>query len=167
MISTALGIGTVDVICVGVNNTQPNEELIEKVNHVIEEKKPIATNVLVKAPTEVSIATNLTVSMNPNTELNRQAIEEAVQRYFATLGIGTDFEPSALGEYSIRSKWCEVCCDKYSNKHENYRVANSKSWNDRFGAFRKQRTLVRLVSYPVAKIHRIKRTGFLKKYSEA
>ena len=96
VISTARGLGTVDVICVGTDNIQPNEELLEKVRSAIDEKKPIATNMEVKAPAEVLINLNITVVMNPSIELNRQLIEEALQLHFATLGIGIDFEPSAL-----------------------------------------------------------------------
>ncbi|MGL4677177.1 MAG: baseplate J/gp47 family protein [Brevinema sp.] len=96
IISTARGLGTVDVVFVGVDDTQPNKELIEKVKKLIDEKKPIATNVEVKAPSEVIIDTNITVKVLPNYELTQELIKDKVSMYFTTLGIGSDFEPSAL-----------------------------------------------------------------------
>jgi len=111
VLATARGLGTVDIIFTGANNIQPNAELIEKVQNIIDMRKPIATDTLVKAPSEVVINTSVKVIMHPNIKLNRQKIEEAIQRYFATLGIGSDIEPSALSSvlFTIEGvKSCEI-----------------------------------------------------------
>ncbi len=99
VISTARGLGTVDVVCVGVGNIQPSDELIESVQALIDEKKPISSDVEVKAPTEVLVDTNISVVMLPNYALNQDLIKEAVINYFASFEIGSDFEPSALISY--------------------------------------------------------------------
>ncbi|MGL5956782.1 MAG: baseplate J/gp47 family protein [Brevinema sp.] len=96
VLSTARGLGTVDVICVGINNINPAPELINKVRSAINERKPIATDVRVEAPVEILIHTNISVVMLPNYEPSQEKIKDAVQTYFGNMGIGDDFEPSAL-----------------------------------------------------------------------
>jgi len=96
VLSTARGLGTVDIIFTGANNIQPNTELIEQVQNIINMRKPIATDSLVKAPSEVSINLNIQVILYPNILLSKELIEEKIRAYFVILGIGKDFEPSAL-----------------------------------------------------------------------
>ena len=125
VISTARGLGTVDVICIGKDNVQANAELLEKVKNVLDERKPISTNVEVKAPIEVFLSINLTVAMNPTIDLNRQVIEEAIQRYFSTLGIGMDFEPSALASmvFEVRGVKSAVINTPISTKITELQIA--------------------------------------------
>ncbi|MGL5956314.1 MAG: baseplate J/gp47 family protein [Brevinema sp.] len=89
-------LGTVKVVCNGTKNIPPSKEILDQVRHIIEEKKPIATKVDIIAPNPVSININMSVSMNPDQETSRETITESVRHYFESLGIGKDFEPSAL-----------------------------------------------------------------------
>lgn len=99
IVSTARGLGTVDVIFVGIDNMQPNQELIERVQNVINDKKPIATDILVKAPSLVPIDMVINVVLLPSSSLTKDEIKSAVQMYFKKIKIGEDFEPSALSGF--------------------------------------------------------------------
>lgn len=96
VLSKPRGVGTVDVICVGIDNKQPSEELLKRVQDVIDENRPIATDVLVKAPVEVNIDIKVKVMIYPSYPKNKQKISETIDSYFNKMSIGKDFEPSAL-----------------------------------------------------------------------
>ncbi len=94
VIPLARGFGTVDVVCTGLDNTQPSAEILAQVQEMLDELKPISTNVLAKAPIEVKLDTSITVAVTEDTAY--ETIEELVYEYFRGLDIGRDFEPSAL-----------------------------------------------------------------------
>ncbi len=102
VIAEARGLGTVDVVFVGNDNTIPNQDLIDEVQAVVEEHKPIAVNVIVKAPAQIDIDTSLKVVMNTGYSSSKNEIEALVAEFFRTLGIGRDFEPSELISYIFK-----------------------------------------------------------------
>lgn len=99
IISTARGLGTVDIIFTKTNNELPDEDLINKVQEIINERKPIATDVLVKAPRLVPVDITADIILLPDFDLTKDKIENIVRIYFAKMKIGDDFEPSALSGF--------------------------------------------------------------------
>lgn len=96
IVPTARGAGTVDVVFTAEGNTQPSAELIAQVQSLIDSKRPVSTDALARAPSEVLLNLALNVVFYPNFTPNRALVEAAVYAYFAKLGIGVDFEPSQL-----------------------------------------------------------------------
>ena len=85
-----------DVVFTAEGNLQPSLELIQKVQDVISAKRPVATDCLVRAPSEVSLNVAVNAVFYPHYTPNKSAIEAAVYAYFGALSIGRDFEPSQL-----------------------------------------------------------------------
>lgn len=96
VVPTARGAGTVDVVFTAEGNGQPSAELIAQVQALMDAKRPVATDAIARAPSEVLLNLALNVVFYPNFTPNRTLVEAAVYGYFAKLGIGVDFEPSQL-----------------------------------------------------------------------
>ncbi|MGL5721594.1 MAG: baseplate J/gp47 family protein [Brevinema sp.] len=90
------GAGSVDVVCTAVGNSIPSEDLLDEVLAVIEKKRPLGADIRVRAPFELVLNTSVEAVFLPNYEASKQIIEDVVDKYFRSLGIGADFEPSAL-----------------------------------------------------------------------
>lgn len=95
-IATSRGLGTVDVIITGEGNIQPSADLLSEVQAVIDEKKPIGTDVLVKAPLEVLVDPYIHVTADEGTFADKDQISNIIHDWFSGLAIGYDFEPSEL-----------------------------------------------------------------------
>lgn len=96
VIPLSRGLGTIDVICLGTDNKQPNQELLNKVSDIIDSRKPLGTNILIKSPQEILIDINMSVILDPSVEISKESIKEVIEKYFNNLSIGIDVEPSAL-----------------------------------------------------------------------
>jgi len=94
-------LGSVLVICTSKDNVDPSDNIIKKVQEVIDSKKPIATKVTVKAPANIHIPLKITVSAATET-LSKDEIARQVKKYFLTQSIGQNFEPSALIAYLFK-----------------------------------------------------------------
>ncbi|MDK2818967.1 MAG: baseplate J/gp47 family protein [Spirochaetota bacterium] len=87
-------LGEILIVCTGINNIQASPEIIHSVQQVIDSRKPIATDIVVKAPVEVFVPLNIT--LYTYSTLNKDAIKEQVEKFFMNQFIGQNFEPSAL-----------------------------------------------------------------------
>lgn len=76
----ARGDGTVDVIILSTSGL-PTVELINSVQAIINERKPLCTNVLVKGPVAQTINISLTVDLKPDSVLDIDVVSSIVQQY--------------------------------------------------------------------------------------
>ena len=90
------GSGSVDVICTAVGNSIPSDELLDEVRSVIEQKRPLGADVIVRAPFELVLNLGIEAIFLPEYTAEKTPIEDKVQEYFSLLSIGDDVEPSAL-----------------------------------------------------------------------
>lgn len=103
-ISTARGLGTVDVVITGTGNIQPSETIIAEAQKIVDANKPIGTDVQVKAPREILIDPVVNVTPDPDTFADKAEIEALITEFFQNIPIGTDFEPSELIAVVFRAK---------------------------------------------------------------
>lgn len=95
-ISTARGLGTVDVVITGTGNIQPSETVIAEAQKIVDANKPIGTDVQVKAPREILINPVVNVTAESDAFADKAEIETLIINFFQNIPIGKDFEPSEL-----------------------------------------------------------------------
>ena len=93
------GQGTVDVVIVGENGA-PTQALLEKVDAVVQARRPICSDVLVRAPEMVSVDIDMKVILHPDlgdAEQTRGIVERSVNALFVK-DSGSSVKPLEIGE---------------------------------------------------------------------
>ncbi|SFB95903.1 Uncharacterized phage protein gp47/JayE [Brevinema andersonii] len=103
-ISTARGLGTVDVVITGTGNIRPSEAIIAEAQKIIDANNPIGTDVQVKAPREILINPVVNVTEESDAFADKAEIEALITEFFKNISIGKDFEPSELIAVVFRAK---------------------------------------------------------------
>lgn len=95
-ISTARGLGTVDVVITGTGNIRPSETIIAEAQKIVDANKPIGTDVQVKAPREILINPVVNVTAESDAFVDAEEVKGQIAHFFQNIPIGKDFEPSEL-----------------------------------------------------------------------
>ncbi len=93
---TYRGVGTVDIYCIGIDNITPSVDLLMKVRDYVDERKPIATSIVVLAGIRMATNLNISVVTNPAYTVTEEQITESIDSFFKDIKMGVDFESSAL-----------------------------------------------------------------------
>ncbi|MGL4560874.1 MAG: baseplate J/gp47 family protein [Brevinema sp.] len=90
------GLGTVDILILGENNAIPSTEIIDQITTIIQQNKPIGSDILVKSPTIINIDLDITVAIQKNCTLTEADIYTKIIEFFQQIDIGENCEESAL-----------------------------------------------------------------------
>lgn len=99
VIPRSRGVGTVDVI-VTEQKGLPEEELLGQLREYFEERREIAVDVAVKAPTtkQVDVEVKVTADENGDTEQVKETVEKTLREYFSGERLSEDILPAKLNQ---------------------------------------------------------------------
>lgn len=97
-VGRARGIGTVDVYVAGESG-QPTEALLTELQAELQEKREIAVDVLVKAPTVKTVDVSVAVDVKENTDFDtvKTAVEQVIANFFGGRLLGQPVRLAELG----------------------------------------------------------------------